>query len=142
MGEYLLLFAVTLIWGVPRYLLPLMSAYAKLHHLLPRFEQYPDLLRVSALRQQNPANFILPLRGVLRNALQERLLVLHHDGTPKSNISSNGSGDSSQHKCSRSFLDVSVGLGEQGNDVEVGSCLLAKRYYGGEGCERLHLEDV
>jgi hypothetical protein len=39
-------------------------------------------------------------------------------------------------------LDVSIGFGEQSNDVEIGSRLLEKRYYGGKGREGLHLEGV
>lgn len=81
---------------------------------------------------------MVPLRSILGNTLKKRSLVLHHDGTPQSDISSDGVRDISDNKRGRSLLDVGTGLGIEGNHIEVGDGLVNEGREGGEKSSSLH----
>jgi hypothetical protein len=78
-------------------------------------------------------SIIIPLESILSNSLKKVLLV-HHDSTPQSNISSHGVRDLSEDQCGYGFLDPGITLGIEGNELEIGADLVNERQNDAKGC--------
>lgn len=83
----------------------------------------------------------VPSRRVLSDALQEVPLV-HHDGTPQSNVARDVFGNITENECGLSFLDPCVAIRRKGDDVKVRSALVNEGQESADGSPRsLHIDE-